>query len=255
MHCMNAGSELTRRYDDRELALIVKLASELEKSEPRGEGHSLAEIQEIAAQAGIDPELIVLAARIFETERTSGTRSLIGAPTTFRLERSVAGEVPDDELGALVHAIRQVTGREGEVARVLDSLEWRDLDPLGTTTHVAITPRRGRTAIRVTARAGNAAGLSYLGAGILAAILSVIAGKEIQAPILVEAGVILGLWGTGCIAARTLWRQLARRIETRLRRLVDGLAAHAVETLPGQAESLIGSSPEPSRKPLGPNAD
>ena len=255
IHRMEAGSELTRRYDDREMALIIKLASELEKREARGEAHSLAEIQEIAAQAGIDPELITQAARIFEAERASRASSLIGAPTAFRFQRSVAGEVPEDELGALVQAIRQLTGSEGEVARVLESLEWRDLDPFGTTTHVEITPRRGRTTIRVTARSGNAAGWSYLGAGILATILSVIVGKEMQAPVLVETGVIVALWGTGYLAARTVWRRLARQIESRLRRLTDGLTAQAAEVVPGSADSLIGSSPEAPTTPVEPTAE
>lgn len=252
---MDAGSDLPGGYNDREMALIIKLASELEKHEARGERHSLAEIQEVAAQAGIDPELIAEAAQIFEAERSSRASFLIGAPTAFRFQRSIAGEVPDDELGSLVQAIRQLTCREGEVARVLDSLEWRDLDPLGTTTHVEITPRRGRTTIRITARSGNAAGWSYLGAGILATILSVIAGKELQAPILVEAGVIVALWGTGYAAARTVWLRLAKRIEIRLRGLADGLAAQAAEALPGDADSTIPSALEPPSHHVEPTAD
>lgn len=250
---MDAGSELNHRYDDREMAVIIKLASELEEREAGGESHSLDEIQEIAVQAGIDPDLVVQAARIFEAERASRASSLIGAPTAYRFQRSVAGEVPEDELGALVDVIRQVTGREGEVARVLESLEWRDLDPFGTTTHVEITPRRGRTAIRVAARSGNAAGWSYLGTGILATILSVIVGKEMQAPILLEAGVILGLWSSGYLAARTVWRRTARRIKTRLRRLADGLTAQAARALPKGARSTSG--PDSSPNPIEPKVD
>lgn len=244
---MNGAPELARRYDDREMALIIKLASELEKREARGESHSLGEIQEIAAQAGIDPDLIVQAARALAAERSSRASSLVGAPTTFRFERSVAGELPYGELGSLVHAIRQLTGREGEVTQVLESLEWRDLDPLGTTTHVEITPRQGSTAIRVTARSGNAASWSYVGAGILAAILSVIAGKEMHAPVLLEAGVILGLWGSGYVAARTVWRRLAKHIESRSLRLTDALAAQAAQALPGESERLTGSESESSQ--------
>ena len=241
---MDENPELMRRYDDHEMALIIKLASELEKRETRGESHSLAEIQEIAAQAGIDPGLILQAARALEGRRSSRASSLIGAPTTFRFDRSVTGELPDSELGSLVHAIRQLMGREGEVTQVLESLEWRDLDPLGTTTHVEITPRQGRTAIRVTARSGNTASWSYVGAGTLAAILSVIAGKEMQAPVLLEASVILGLWGTGYLAARTVWRRLAGQLENRLRRLTDALVAQATHALPGGREQLSGSEPE-----------
>ncbi|MGD8868688.1 MAG: hypothetical protein PVI01_13705 [Gemmatimonadales bacterium] len=252
---MDERSELRRRYDDREMALIIKLASELEKREASGEDHSLGEIQEIAAQAGIDPDLILQAARALEAERSNRASSLVGAPTLFHFQRSVAGELPDGELGSLVRVIRQLTGREGEVAHVLDSLEWRDLDPLGTTTHVEITPREGRTAIRITARSGNAASLSYVGAGIIAAILSVIAGKELQAPVLLEAGVILGLWGTCYLGARTVWRRLAAQLESRFRRLTDTLAAQVTEALPGGSDSVIGSEPESWQNPVEPKAD
>ena len=117
------------------------------------------------------------------------------------------------------------------------------------------TNTRTATERAAAARSGNPAGWSYLGAGILAAILSVIAGKEMQAPVLVETGVILGLWGTGYLAARIVWRRLARRIESRLRRLADGLAAQAAEALPGHAEPVIRSALEPPSDHVEPKAD
>lgn len=226
-----------RRYSDQELALILKLAIDLERGEGGRAGHSLAEIQQIAAEAGIDPDLVVRAAATLEAQRGSGTTALLGAPTTFRCQRFVEGEVPQGELGELVRAIRHFTGREGRVSRVIDSLEWSEDSFEGAATHVAISPRRGRTLIEVTSRYVNNASLLYTGAAIVAAVGSVVAGTEIQAALGLEVGVIAAVWGSAYFAARTLWRRIARGGERRTRELADRLSRQIREALRQPAQS------------------
>jgi hypothetical protein len=228
---MPEGSASGRRYSDREMALILKVASQIEARAPGGEGYSLAEIQTIAAEAGIDPALVLQAAATLEAERSSRSAAILGAPTLYRFQRSVAGEVPEGKLGDLVSTIRQVIGREGEVAEVLGSLEWWDGRSADETTHVQITPQQGRTAIRVTGRYGEAAAIPYLVAGIGAAIASVVVGTELHAAVLVELGAIAALWGAAYLGGRSVWRRLADAARRRLHGLADALAAQAAASL------------------------
>ncbi|MGH7472236.1 MAG: hypothetical protein ACRENP_30160, partial [Longimicrobiales bacterium] len=64
-----------RRYSEREFALILKHAAELQEglsSAPRGE-FTLSEIQNIAAAAGIDAQNVLDAARALPTRERAAT--------------------------------------------------------------------------------------------------------------------------------------------------------------------------------------
>lgn len=233
-----------RRYSDKELALILKLAVELERGAGGGAGHSLAEIQQIAAEAGIDPDLVIQAAAALEAQRRPGASILLGAPTTFRFQRYVDGEVPESELGEIVRAIRRFTGQEGQVSQLLGSLEWRQDSFEGAATHVAISPRRGRTLIEVTARYFNNASWVYTGAAIAAAVGSVVAGTEMHAALGLEVGVIAAVWGSAYLAARTIWRRMARGGERRTRELAEGLSRQIREAVQQLPESTQRGPPD-----------
>ena len=63
-----------RRYSDREVARILERATELQRAEPSAtnpEGLTLAELTEIAREAGIEPALLRRASA--EAPQTSGT--------------------------------------------------------------------------------------------------------------------------------------------------------------------------------------
>ncbi len=245
-------SDDRRRYSDKELALILKLAAELEAGAHLGAGHSLAEIQQIAAEAGIDPQLVLQAAAALNAQSSHSTATLLGAPTTYRFQRSVEGELPESELGEIVGAIRHLTGEEGEVSRVLDSIEWRQESFEGAATHVAISPRRGQTLIEVTRRYANNAGWLYAAGAIVAAAVSVVAGTEIQGALALELGVIAGLWGSAYVGTRAIWRRLAKRGERRTRELIEGLTRQireAAQQLPELADlPRAESGSEPRRQ-------
>ena len=61
-----------RRYTDRDVALILRRAAEIDKkSTPDApvRGLSVGELQEIAGEVGIDPEAVTRAAAEFEGRR------------------------------------------------------------------------------------------------------------------------------------------------------------------------------------------
>lgn len=239
-----------RRYSDKELALIIKRAAELEGrvgAEVPGGVHSLAEIQQIAEEAGLDPELILQAAASLESSALSRKSLILGAPTEFRFHRTIDAEIDESDLGELISTIRQVMGHEGEVSNVLGVAEWkhytqsefeRALSRSSPRDHVEISPRPGETKIRVTSRYAKQAARVF-GAGAAAAgLASVLAHLSGQAFPL-EVGLIAGAWSAAYFGARSYWRRASSLIERRARNLMDQLESQ-VRAIgrpgPGQSE-------------------
>src|SRR5205085_6391827 len=111
-----------------------------------------AELEEIAAQAGIDAEHVRTAARdLAMVDRPAG-HGIVGSPTVIELERTVEGEIPESEYGDLVELIRNLTHEVGTVSRVDRTLEWtmHRTDVMGV--HISINPGKDRTRIRLVTR-------------------------------------------------------------------------------------------------------
>jgi len=214
--------EIERRYSDKELALILKLAAERQafSSELDDRGLTLTEIQQIAAEAGIDPQHVAEAAAVLEAQHGYRRLSLLGAPTRFVFDRTVAGEATPKEISEIIDLIRQVTGVQGEISQVFDSVEWRGHDMLDRHTYVTIKCQEGQTKIKVLGHWRGPALVSYLVTG-LAGLLATIGISNLIYPVSsVGIGVIVagGISGT-YLTARTLWRYIARKAESTLREL------------------------------------
>lgn len=213
------------RFSEEEMAFIIQRAAELQEDGDSAPEISLTEIQEIAAEAGIAPAYVAAAAA--ELRRPRQTFGILGAPTRFHCQRTVAVEVPAHALGELVECVREHTGLQGEVAQLLGTVEWRGRSPLGAIL-VTLAARDGATRIAATiARSDHAfvtavasllfGGVGALGGLMLATLLSTSAllGSAIIA--------VCFLAGT-LISARVLWRNAAEQWRLRTRALVDSVA-------------------------------
>lgn len=243
-----------RHYTDEETALILRRAAELQ--EPRegprsARGLTLAEIQQIACEVGIDPAAVAEAAALVSGGERDRWGRLIGAPTRFRYERTVSGDVPDPAWAALVEEIRQVLGKPGQVGHVPGALEWVHEDENGDSVRVGVTSRAGTTRVELHARRGNEAAMLLMlpaTAGVLLAMLGgglsgLEAGPELWTAMGGGAGGGLALGWAG-------WKQLSARWERRLSTLVARLARVA-----GQAgERSRGQAEAPAAARLGPPA-
>jgi hypothetical protein len=222
-----------RRFNDQEVAKILEsaLSENMDRALPArtSEGMTLAELQDIAREVGIDPVGVERAA--LALSEPAGRRSpMLGAPTTVQHERTVEGEVSQEHMQELVTTIRRVMARQGVVSVELDSLEWRARDALGAR-YVSITPGKGRTLIRALGnfRDGVAA---LFGGGTVLGFLSL---AFLKASGLLS---ILGFWAAPVVAAaaffpaRFVWRRKARQEEDDLRAVVARLA----EQLAGEFE-------------------
>ena len=206
-----------RRYSEEELALILNRAAErqegVQASAPR---YTLADIQEIAAGAGIAPDHVASVAAALRDDRMPQSGGVLGAPYRFRFEESIEGEVADDVVGELFDAVRRTLGLQGEVTEALGTVEWKGQDAFGLS-YVTVARRGGRTTIGVlstrtdaAAVAGTVGGLgAFFGSvGVASALVGTVG---LTAPLAVAAGMGVAMGGAW-VAVRATWRRYARRV-------------------------------------------
>jgi hypothetical protein len=231
----------SRRFNDKEVARIIKRASELQEEEAPTDsttGLSLAELEQVAKEAGLDPALVRRAAADLDTRVTDQQPSmLVGAPTTLRLERTIDGEVPADEYEAIVAEIQRTLDAVGTGATLGRSLSWT-LSPASRrrsarSVQVTITPRGGRTTIRIEEHMGALAGGIFGGAaGIGGGFTGPAIGVGMGA---LHSGVaavgMVGVVVSGVyLLARTIYGRVTRRRGEQLQALMSRLAAHVATT-------------------------
>ena len=170
---MTSDPSPSRRYSDEEVQRLLTRAAELESQgislPARVSGPSLAEIEAIASEAGINPDLIRQAARELDspsggvTVLTPQSSAFLGAPTVFELERTVPGEAPQSVLERLVPLIQRAADGVGHPALLGKTLTWQAQDASKMRTlQVSASVGRGETRLSIEERYGAMAG-AYFG--------------------------------------------------------------------------------------------
>ena len=226
-----------RRYNDREIALILKKAAERQEDvAPREGGYSLAELEEIAAQAGIDATHVRSAARdLAMVDRPAG-HGFVGSPTIIELERGGEGEIPESEYGDLVELIRDLTHEVGKVSRVDRTMEWITSrnDMIGM--HISVNPGKGKTRVRLVTRHDGVAAIVFLLTGIFGTMASlVISIKTLGAGLPAAAAAFSAISGI-YLGDRGVLQIVSQRRQRWAHRVIDALAEHVarVVTKPAQ---------------------
>lgn len=216
-----------RRYTDEEFALILRKAFEFQEQPGTpmpAQGLALSDIQAIAREVGLDPALVERAAAFVATSDQGPASVLFGAPTTYQLTYSAAGEVPKEELARLVDVIRQATGHHGAVEEVLGALEWKTVGQV-SQTHVTVRPHEGRTSVHVSADRGGAAILTLVLPGTAWFIAMGITGATLDVH---GVGPVLALMGGALVGwlatVRVLWKSGSTRFGARLRALMAAVS-------------------------------
>jgi hypothetical protein len=231
-----------RKYSDREIALILKRAAEKqEEVAPKEGGYSLAELEEIAAQAGIGAEHVRAAARDLHQVEGPPGHGFVGSPTVFELERAVEGEIPESEYGDLVELIRDLTHEVGTVTRVDRTMEWsthrNDLAGL----HISINPGKGRTRIRVVARHDGAAFTLFMLTGLFGTILGIpVSIATFGAGLPAVLGVMCGT-SSIYLGDRAIMHTVSKRRLRLITQVTDALAEHVARVAKPAAKALPGS--------------
>lgn len=215
------------KYTDRQMALILKRAAELQAvgDEP---AHSLESIQQIAQQVGIDPRVVADVAANLGSK--GGSSSFFGASSAYRASRRVPRAAGPIDHAAVMATIRDHLPSAGEAREVGDGIEWHS-GPADNKTVVAISPGADGVVLRIDVRQQGPKVGTYLGAGTVGLLAGVVSVGMLSG---VGVGVGLGVLGLSFAGARALWNRHAENRRRRLQRLSDALA-----------EQLKGSEPPP----------
>jgi hypothetical protein len=241
-----------RRYGEREIGRILERAAEIQMGEPTAQGPSgmtLRELEEIAAEAGIDPRYLRRAAGELEAgdlDRTFWTR-VVGSPMSVALEAVVSGELPESGFERLVPIIQQGTREHGQPSLLGRTLTWQAETASGTrSAMVVVSVRDGWTSIRIDERLHGMAGQLFGG---------LVGGAGVGAGMGIGMGVGLGALGSallatafpvatitiGYVAARELFRQSVERRRRLLSGLLDALVAEVALGIADPTPGVPGS--------------
>lgn len=203
---------MAKRYSEEEVRLILKKAMDpaLEGNpfHPGDRGLTLAELQDIAAEVGIDPKRIQLAASEVGPAMQAPPNPFVGVPTTIQFESTLQGVTLTEGLEhEVVALIRSVLGRQGLISRDGDAFEWKARDAMGGR-YVSITPTHEGVRLRILGNyrdgvmsiLGGVGGVTFVGTS---AILSSLA--------LGPAGILLGAAAVAVLPPRFAYRAWRKR--------------------------------------------
>ncbi len=229
----------SRKFNEQEVALIIKRAAELQQTEQAetetGQTLTLQDVEQIAKEAGIDPLLIRRAAQGLDHHVESIRPSpWLGAPTRIVLERVVDGEIGPEHYESLVNEMRRTFSDNGVPSVLGRTLAWTPAAAGGRresrtrNVDVSVISRGGVTTIRVEEELRNLAAALFAGlmAGGAAGTTGITVGVAMAT--LGSAGIAGALWvavaGGFYGLSRAIFTHLARKREAQLRALISRLA-------------------------------
>jgi hypothetical protein len=201
---------------------------------------SLAELEQVARDAGLDPALVRRAATDLDTRITDQRPSaFVGSPTRLTLERTIDGEIPPDEYEPMVLEMNRVLGLVGSASTLGRTLQWtaQGVDRRRASSRmvqITVTPRNGRTTIRIEEPLGALAGglfgglMGGLGGGLTGPAVGIGMGAFHSGAI--AAALIACAVSSSYLLARTIFGRTVRRRGEELQELMSRLVQHASAT-------------------------
>jgi hypothetical protein len=159
-----------KRFTRGEVELIVRRAAELQERPPSydrvPEGASLAEIQTLASQLGIEADSVKAAALELHGPKRVGLGALVlGAPSRLRLSRVVPRPIAKEGFEPLMLEIQREMEDAGSVALVGNTLTWSASAPRAVRRSISISTGDQRTTMTLEVQAGQLAGGLFGGIG------------------------------------------------------------------------------------------
>ena len=108
-----------RRFNEAEVAAILEKAAQSQDAGPRqlssGEGMTLAEVQAIGREVGIDPRVVAQAATALDRAGHSTSRRLLGLPIGVGRTIDLGRKLSDEEWERLVVDLRETFDARGTI--------------------------------------------------------------------------------------------------------------------------------------------
>lgn len=236
-----------RRYGDKEVRRLLQRAAELQKQESVREygddagGLTLADLQEVAAEAGIHPRYIQRAAAGIEGSGPSGLAArLAGTELTITVERIVPGELPEEGFEQAILEIQRAFSGSGNPSMVGRTLMWKsDAMEHQSSLQVTVSSRHGETRIRAEERLHGTAAAAHLGL-VVGAGMGVGLGVGFSVGLAVLGSALFAtLFPVGAIGGiyagvRHWMKKFGVKRRRELERMADRIAGYArTDELPG----------------------
>lgn len=217
------------RFTEKEVAAILQRAAELQVTAPGTRSVSLEELEHIAVEAGMDASLVRRAAQELSRGEAgadkSWLRTLLGGPTSLKWEFEIEGEIDATGHERILEAIHSTLSEPGNVSTTGRTLTWNIVSQ-SRKLGVTVTPKNGRTLVRVEDHLGNLMGGVFggVGGGVGGSVTPflAIAGGAVLGPVGVGIAVAAGLLGT-LGGTRAIYGAVTRKREERLTVLVDSI--------------------------------
>jgi hypothetical protein len=230
-------SDGSRRFTDKEVAIVLRKASELEDQEGEGGGSglSLEELEDIAAEVGISREVMGRAVAHLDS-RSKRLGPLSGGPLTHRAIQAVPGELDEEARARLIEYVNSTSDTIGATSEALGSTQWTSVDRF-RSTQVSITPARGETNVQVVERASTRLRrmAHLLPASLAAAVTAGSIGVLEPSSGAVAAFIAMG-FAVGGTVGRVAWGWLSAQSADRVERLAGELSRQAKGEIEKAAE-------------------
>jgi len=240
-------------FDDAEVAQILARAAELDALTPggsllpalaRNRLLSLADLESVAIEAGIDPHHIRTAASEVALQRTSTgstpdpIRAPLGLPERVEAERVLPVSVDEESWGRMVQELREHTGAPGVISTLGGVREWHSKSDGGFDTVTLRLELLGVGATRLSVSRNTSAsgamavmfGASFAGIAAVFAVLFLLvppADGLARLPAVLAGVVGMGALVTGGTIMTA--RRHLKRIDSMQKALVDRLELLALK--------------------------
>ncbi|MFN2317648.1 MAG: hypothetical protein ABR551_13980 [Gemmatimonadales bacterium] len=195
-----------RRYTDQEAAEIFERAAAAEAERPRlapGQGMTLADLQQIGGEAGIDPALVAHAAGALDQRPTTPFRRFLGLPIGVGHTVDLGRPITEAEWHALVGELRETFQATGLVREDGPFRQWTNgnlkvmVEPSGAGHRVRFQTYNGGARQMMTA---GAVSMGLAGALLVSSMLVPgVAQSGIPAGVSMLAAMGVGFFGLGAL--------------------------------------------------------
>lgn len=226
-----------RRFNETDTDAILRRTAELatgSEDKPARRGLSLDEMERLAKEAGLDPDLVRQAARDVTTRQAVATSPWAGAPRRIVLEEEIEGEVTEALWESMVGELQRTFGGIGMLSKVGRTRTWM-VTPAGArgpatrAVSVTVTSSGGKTVIRADEQLNQVMGALFggcmggLGGGTTGIWMGI--GMGVLHSPLAAAGMVLCSLGASYTLARALFSRVYRKRSAELSDLLTRLAS------------------------------
>ena len=212
-----------RLYTEKEVGEILARATETHGERPEGPsgspaGLSLAELEGIALEAGIDPMDLRRAAVELDSggSGASGWARITGDQLTLVREAVISGEITPTGFERVVTVVRQTAGEFGQPSVFGRTLTWQaETSSKMRTIQLVVAPKDGETHVRLEERLHQFAGALFGGTlGGVGGGVGLGAGLPLAAAmgsLLLGIPILLGVLGLTHMGTRPIYRAFVER--------------------------------------------